>query len=190
MVQTFEDTATQDPAAAGLASALGQTSKTVTIHPDPDNEEKTQEVTIKKLRANQFVKIFACINELVQNGVVQLTDDAGNLIFGAKGILTQFREVRMILLGGDPALKMLAIATHLDKKVIDQLDALDLAKLLGGTWEINGRFFSQNQTELKAALGPLWSLVEKLTQKKSNPSESTPDSSTSSSPEDTEASTK
>lgn len=181
----------QDETTVGLENALGQTEKTVTIHPDPNDEKKTQDVTIKKLRAKQFVKIFKWINVLVQQGVVQLTDDAGNLIMGAKGILTQFRDSQMILLGGEPVLEMLAVATQLPKEVIDELDILDLGKLLGGSWEINERFFVQNQTELKEALGPIWALVEGLKERtKSNPAESSPDSSTSSSAEATEPSEK
>ena len=181
-----------DEITAGLATALGQTEKIVTIHPDPENEELTQVVRIRKLRAKQFVKIFACIDTLVQNGVVRLTDEMGNLILGAKGVLTEFRDEKMILRGGDPVLEMLAIATGVEKAVIDNLDLLDLGRLLGGAWEINERFFAQHQTELKTALGPIWDLVEKLTEKKkkSSPAESTPDSSISSSATDTEASPK
>ena len=179
-----------DEITEGLATALGQTEKTVTIHPDPENEDTTQDVTIRKLRAKQFVKIFACIDTLVQNGVVRLTDETGNLILGNKGVLSEFRDEKMILRGGDPVLEMLAIATNLERSIIDNLDLLDLGRLLGAGWEINERFFVQNQTELKAALGPIWNLVEGLTKKKSSPAGSSPDSSTSSSATDTEASPK
>jgi hypothetical protein len=179
-----------DEITAGLETALGQKEKTVTIHPDPDDESKTLDVVIRKLRAKQFVKIFACINDLVQKGVVRLTDETGNLILGAKGVLSEFRDEKMLLLGGDPVLEILAIATGLTKQQVDNLDLLDLGKLIGGAWEINERFFVHHQTELKAALGPLWKLVEGVTKKKSSPAASTPDSSTSSSPTDTEASTK
>lgn len=183
--------------AEGLETALGQTEKIVTIHPDPDDEKKTQDVTIRKLRAKQFVRIFSCIDDLVQKGVVQLTDQAGNLILGAKGVLSEFRDEKMILRGGDPVLEMLAIATNLERSIVDNLDLLDLGKLLGGAWEINERFFSQHRAELEAALGPIWKLIEGLTKKKktaeettSSPAESSPDSSTSSSPVATEASPK
>ena len=183
-----------DPITEGLETALGQKEKIVTIHPDPEDEGKTQDVTIRKLRAKQFVRIFACIDDLVQKGVVRLTDEAGNLILGAKGVLSDFRDEKMILLGGDPVLEMLAIATHVEKATIDNLDFLDLGRLLGGAWEINERFFVQNQTELKAALGPIWSLVAGLTKKKemeeATPAEPSPDSSISSSAMATEASPK
>jgi len=184
-----------DPITEGLETALGQTEKTVTIHPDPENEETTRDVTIRKLRANQFVKIFACIDTLVQKGVVRLTDETGALILGAKGVLSEFRDERMILLGGDPVLEMLAIATKLERSIIDNLDLLDLGRLLGAAWEINERFFVQNQTELKAALGPIWSLVAGLTKKKeakeeTTPVEPSPDSSINSSETATEASPK
>lgn len=181
----------QDEITEGLETALGQTEKAVTIHPDPDDETKTQDVTVRKLRAKQFVKIFACIDTLVQNGVVRLTDETGALILGAKGVISEFRDEKMILRGGDPVLEMLAIATGVDKNVVDNLDLLDLGRLLGAAWEINERFFVQHQTELKEALGPIWTLVEGLTKKKeSNPAESSPDSSTSSSVAATEASPK
>lgn len=179
-----------DQTTSGLANALGQTSKTVTIHPNPDNESETQEVRVGKLRAKQFVAIFKCIDDLVQTGVVRLTDSAGDLILGAKGILTEFRDEKMILRGGDPVLEMLAIATSLPKQTVDNLDLLDLGKLLGAAWEVNERFFVQNQTELREALGPIWDLVEGITKLKSKPKESSPSSSTSSSPTDTEASPK
>jgi hypothetical protein len=179
-----------DEITEGLETALGQKEKTVTIHPDPDDETKTQDVRVRKLRAKQFVKIFACIDTLVQNGVVRLTDDSGSLIMGAKGVLSEFRDEKMILRGGEPVLEMLAIATGLTKETVDNLDLLDLGKLVGGAWEINERFFVQNQTELKAALGPIWSLVEGLTKKKATPAEPSPDSSISSSATATEASPK
>lgn len=175
-----------DEITEGLETALGQKQKTVTIHPDPENDDKTEDVTVRKLRAKQFVKIFACIDDLVQKGVVRLTDETGNLILGAKGVLSEFRDEKMILRGGDPVLEMLAIATGVDKATIDNLDLLDLGRLLGAAWEINERFFVQNQTELKAALGPIWSLVEGLTKKKeSNPAAPSPDSSINSSATDT-----
>jgi hypothetical protein len=173
-----------DEITEGLETALGQKEKIVTIHPDPDDETKTQDVTVRKLRAKQFIKIFACIDTLVQNGVVRLTDETGNLILGAKGVLSEFREEKMILRGGDPVLEMLAIATSVEKATIDNLDLLDLGRLLGAAWEINERFFAQHQTELKEALGPIWKLVEGLTKKKPSPAESSPDSSISSSATD------
>lgn len=178
-----------DECTTALASALGQTSRVVTIHPNPDNEEESLDVTIRKLRAKQFVRIFTCIDTLVQNGVVRLTDEAGNMILGAKGVLSEFRDEKMILRGGDPVLEMLAIATGLEKTVVDNLDLLDLGRLLGAAWEINERFFAQHQTELKAALGPIWTLVESVTKKRSSPEGSTPDSSTGSSAPATEPST-
>ncbi len=178
-----------DEITEGLETALGQTEKTVTIeHPDGLGYIA---VTIRKLRARQFVRIFACIDTLVQNGVVRLTDEAGNLILGAKGVLSEFRDEKMILRGGDPVLEMLAIATGLTKDQVDNLDLLDLGKLLGGAWEINERFFVQHQTELKQALGPIWKLVEGLMKKKdSSPAGPSPDSSTSSSATATEVSPK
>lgn len=181
----------QDEITEGLETALGQKEKTVIIHPDPEEENSTQSVTVRKLRAKQFVRIFACIDTLVQNGVVRLTDETGALILGAKGVLSEFRDERMILRGGDPVLEMLAIATGLEKSVVDNLDLLDLGRLLGAAWEINERFFVQHQAQLREALGPIWTLVEGLTKKKkSSPAESSPDSSTSSSVTDTEASPK
>jgi hypothetical protein len=174
-----------DEITEGLETALGQKETTVIIHPDPENEDTTQPVMIRKLRAKQFVRIFACIDDLVQKGVVRLTDETGNLILGAKGILSEFRDEKMILRGGDPVLEMLAIATSVEKATIDNLDLLDLGRLLGAAWEINERFFVQHQTELKEALGPIWKLVEGLTKKKPSPAESSPDSSISSSATDT-----
>ncbi len=180
----------KDEITEGLETALGQTVKVISIHPDPEDENKTDTVIVRKLRAKQFVRIFACINDLVQAGVVRLTDDTGNLIMGAKGILSEFREEKMILLGGDPVLEMLAVATNVERATVDNLDLLDLGRLLGAAWEINERFFVQHQTELKAALGPIWTLVEGLTKKKPSPAAPSPDSSISSSPTAMEASPK
>ena len=179
-----------DETMEGLETALGQKEKIVVIRPDPENEETQETVIIRKLRAKQFVRIFACIDDLVQKGVVRLTDEAGNLIMGAKGVLSEFRDEKMLLRGGDPVLEMLAIATGLKRETVDNLDLLDLGKLLGGAWEINERFFVQHQTELKVALGPIWKLVEGLTRKKQTPAASSPDSSTDSSAPATEPSTR
>jgi len=174
----------------GLATALSQTEKIVIIHSDPDNETLGTPVSIKKLRAKQFVKIFACIDDLVQKGVVRVTDETGNFVLGARGVLSEFRDEKMLLRGGEPVLEMLAIASGLKKETIDNLDLLDLGKLLGAAWEINERFFVQHQTELKQALGPVWKLVEGLTKKKQSPVASSPDSSIDSSAPATEPSSK
>lgn len=185
-----------NPEAQGLALALGQFSKTVEIESLESATGKTDTVTripvtLRKLRAKQFVNIFKCIDDLVTAGVVRLADDEGNLIMGAKGILTEFRDEKMLLRGGDPVLEMLAIVTGLTRAHIDELDLLDLGKLLGAAWEVNERFFVQHQAELKTALGPIWKLIEGLTtKKKEKEKESSPDSSTSSSPEATEPSSK
>jgi hypothetical protein len=194
-----------DQVTQGLQDTLGQFEKTVMIADAKSAEEGNRNaeipVTIRKFKAKQFVKVFEEIDALVQKGVVRITDDAGKLILGTKGVLTEFRDESVLLRGGQPVLNMLAIASGLPQSHVDNLDLLDVAKLFGAGWEVNERFFAQHQTELRAALGPIWTLVEKLfamakTTKKttpepsSSPSESSPDSSISSSAEDTEPSEK
>jgi hypothetical protein len=192
--EVIEGEVIQDEVTQGLKSALGQFTDTVSIADAKSaaagNRNKTIDVTIRKLKGRQFAGIFECINKLVQRGVVRLQDDSGNFILTAKGFLTEFRETSAILRGGQPVLDMIAIACDLPQQHVDNLDLLDLAKLLGKQWEVQERFFEENQTEFKQALGPIWMLVEKLTEKKSSPAESSPDSSTSSSAEDTEPSEK
>ena len=189
-----------DPITTGLQNALGQLEKIVTIADAKSaaegNSNTTIDVTIRKLKAKQFVRVFEQIDALVQKGVVRIADDFGNLILGKKGVLTEFRDESVILRGGQPVLNMIAIASGLDQDHVDNLDLLDLAKLFGGEWEVNERFFAQHQTEFKTALGPIWDLVEKLfamakatkAETSSSPSESSPDSSISSSAEATEPS--
>lgn len=182
-----------DETTEGLRDALGQLEKIVTIADAKSaadgNRNNTTDVVIRKLKAKQFARIFDQIDELVQKGVVKLTDDTGSLIFGKDGLLTQFREERMILRGGQPVLNMIAIATGLPQSHVDDLDLLDLARLLAGEWEVQERFFSLNQSEFKLALGPLWNLVTGLKQRlRSSQTESSPDSSTSSSAAATEPS--
>lgn len=183
-----------DEVIEGLKNALGQFTDTVTIADAKSaaagNRKTTIDVTIRRLKGRQFAGIFECIDKLVQRGVVRLRDDSGSFILSAKGFLTEFRDTSMILRGGQPVLEMIAIATDLPQHHVDNLDLLDLAKLLGKEWEVQERFFAENQTEFKLAMGPLWALIEKVTQKKSSPAESSPDSSTSSSAEDTEPSEK
>lgn len=192
----------ENPEAQGLATALGQFEKTIVIESLAAIQGKSDEparttVTVRKLRAKHFVGIFKCIDDLVTAGVVRLTDEAGNLIMGAKGILSEFRDEKMLLRGGDPVLEMLSIATGVPRAHVDELDLVDLGKLLGAAWEVNERFFAQNQTELKTALGPIWKLVEGLVSSKkkdekttTNPSDSSPESSIGSSAAATEASPK
>jgi hypothetical protein len=187
-----------DEITTGLKNALGLFQETVTIANEKSAEEghreTTIDVTVLKLKGKQFALIFEEINALVQKGVIRLTDDTGNLILGIKGVLSDFRIESVILRGGQPVLNMIAIATGLKQDHVDNLDLLDLAKLLGSEWKINQRFFAQNQTEFKAALGPIWDLFEELIdiaqalKKSSSPNESSPDSSTSSSVEATELS--
>jgi hypothetical protein len=194
--ETFEVEAEtlKDEVTEGLENALGQKKDTVTIADEKSaiagDRKKTIDVTIRKLKGRQFAAMFKCIDKLVQQGVVRLRDDAGNLILSGKSFLTEFRDESMILRGGQPLLDMIAIATELPQRHVDNLDLLDLAKLLGKEWEVQERFFVQNQEDFKQALGPIWTLVTKLTNQKSSPAESSPDSSTDSSPEATEASEK
>jgi hypothetical protein len=101
----------------------------------------------------------------------------------------------LILRGGEPVLDIISIISKVPREEIDELDLLDQAKLIGAAWEVNKRFFVRNQTELKEALGEIWTMIEtviaKLSpEKKSTPEESSPDSSTSSLPEATEPSSK
>jgi hypothetical protein len=172
-----------DPTATGLANATGFISKKITLRED----EEPCELVITKIRAKQFVAIFKKIDELVDAGVVKLTDETGAFIFSAKGIFTQFSETKLILRGGEPVLDILSIVSGLPREIIDELDLVDLAKIIGAVWETSERFFVQNQTVIKEALGPLWAMAETLitalqqATTTSSPSESTPDSSISSS---------
>jgi hypothetical protein len=176
--------------AQGLATALGQFSKIVEIE-DPSGRNRTRDVVINKLRAKQFVAVFQAVDELVEAGVVRLADANGALIVSDKGFLEQFKYEKLILRGGEPVLKILSIVSGLTKDEVDNLDLLDLIKLLSAAWEVNQRFFDQNQAEIKAALGPVWTLIETLAgSMKRTPSESSPDSSMSSSATATEASPK
>ncbi len=181
-----------DPAiVAGLAKAAGRETKTITLRTD-DGEADAYEVTIKKLRTRQFVEVFKKIDELAAAGVVKLTDDNGAFIFSAKGIFTQFSEAKLILRGGDPALDIVSIVSGLPRDEVDTLDLLDLAKLVGAAWEVNKAFFGRNQTELKEALGEIWTTIETIVErlKPSTPAASTPPSSTDLLPAATEPSSK
>lgn len=197
-----------DPVTDGLKKTLGQYRKTVTVADAKSavegHNETTVDVTIVKIKGRQFADVFDQIDVLVQKGVVRITDDAGKLLLGSNGFLTDFRPESILLRGGQPVLNIIAIVSGLPQTHVDNLDLLDLAKLLGAGWEVNEHFFVQNQTEFKEALGPIWDLVESLfavakaakkkteattEQPESSPSESSPDSSTNSSAEDTETST-
>jgi hypothetical protein len=185
----------RDEVTEGLKDALGQFQKTVTIadHKSAKRGDRktTREVTITRIRGVQFAEIFEEVGSLVQKGVVSLRDEAGKLILGQKGVLTDFRPESMITRGGKPLLNMIAIACWLDRDHVYNLDPLDIARLLGVAWRVNYDFFSQNETEFKALLGPIWTLLEdRMNKTKSSPAESSPDSSTSSSAAATEPSEK
>ena len=186
-----------DATTKGLETAAGLISKTITLRED----ETPYEITITKIRAKQFVAIFKKIDELVDAGVVKLTDETGAFIFSAKGIFTHFSESKLILRGGEPVLDILSIVSGIPRAEIDELDLVDLAKIVGAVWETSERFFVRNQTVIKEALGPLWTMAETLVnalqaagkpaaEKTSNPSESSPDSSISSLAAATEPSSK
>jgi hypothetical protein len=145
-----------DATTTGLAQAAGLEVKTITIRAD----ETPVEIEIRKIRVKQFVDVFKKIDELVDAGVVKLTDETGAFIFSAKGIFTQFSEAKLILRGGDPALDIVSIISRIPRAEIDELDLLDLAKVVGAAWEVNQRFFVRNQTEIKLALGPIWTIAE------------------------------
>ena len=186
--------AQRDEVTEGLKDALGQSEKTVTIADRKSakrgDRKSTQDVTITRLRGVQFAEIFEELESLVQKGVVSLRDETGKLILGKSGVLTNFRPESMIMRGGKPLLNMIATACRLERDHVYNLDALDLARLLGGSWGVNRDFFDQNQTEFKETLGPIWTLVESLNEKKSSPAASSQDSSTSSSAAVTEPSEK
>ena len=184
-----------DPAVETLAKFAGQESETITINifDEETGVDTAKEITIRKIRIKQFNAVFKKIDELVEKGTVKLTDETGAFIFSAKGIFTQFSEAKLFLQGGDPVLDIVAIVSGLTRAEVDNLDPVEFAKVLGTSWRVNERFFVRNQSELKEALGPIWTIAEGVInglKKASQPIESIPDSSTNSSPTDTEPSSK
>lgn len=126
--------------ATKLAEVLGADFELVTIA-DTIGSGSIIPVKVRALRLKQFSEVLKCIDELSDAGV--------NVMEGDKG----FDTAKLILRGGDAAMKLLAIATEQPLPVVHALGLDEAATLAGAVWRVNRDFFQKKADTMLGAFG-------------------------------------
>jgi hypothetical protein len=127
-----------------LAQVLGLVKDTVTVG------GKT--LTVRPMSLAQVAGALIVVDRLVEKGAVELTDAGGK-------VTRDFKPQKLILRGGEDAIRLLAIATSEELDFIGRLNFVDAAKLFAKVYETNSDFFGQHKAELMEAIGPVTSHV-------------------------------
>lgn len=120
--------------ATQLDQALGAESESTTIH----DGDTLRAVVITPLKLKQFSQVLKCINELADAGV---------------SLESGIDSMRLLMTGGDIAIKLIAIASGESVQTIEQLELDEAANLAGAIWRINKSFFQKKAATMLAAFG-------------------------------------
>lgn len=122
--------------AAELDQALGLDCEVVRI--TEPNSKDVRTVTIRPLRLKHFSEVLKCINDLANAGI---------------SLDTGIDSMKLLMTGGDVAIKLIAIASGEPVATIEQLELDEAAELAGAIWRVNKSFFEKKTATMLEAFG-------------------------------------
>ena len=137
----------KEKSGATLARAIGMYHEEIVIGDET--------ISLSPLVLRQFADVLECIDELRERGVVEVKDLTGN-------VLQNVDPIKIMLRGGDPALRMLQIATARPTEWINKLNLVDAAKLFGGVFKVNYDFFFDHKDALMEALSMILPTIKEV----------------------------